>query len=67
MILTMVSARLALAGREPSKNWCSRIVAGHKESLGNRYLNTLDLSRHKADSRASYKRYFEIVGRKIRE
>jgi len=31
------------------------------------YLSTLDLVRHKADSRASYSQYFEIVGNKIEE
>jgi len=40
-----------LAGRQPQKNWCSRFVKRHKDSLDSRYLNTLDLARHKADSR----------------
>jgi hypothetical protein len=56
-----------LAGRPPSKNWCSRFVSRHRDKLDGRYLNTIDLSRHKADSRASYKQYFETIGRKIEE
>lgn len=36
-------------------------------SLDSRYLNTLDLSRHKADTRASYRQYFEIIGNKLEE
>lgn len=56
-----------LAGRQPSKNWCSRFVSRHKDSLDSRYLNTFDFSRHEADTRASYRQYFEIVGKKIVE
>jgi len=54
-----------MAGRQPSKNWCSRFVVRNKDSLDSRYLNPLDLSRHKVDSRASYKQYFEIIGKKM--
>jgi len=56
-----------MAGREPSKNWSSRFVDRNRDQLDSRYLTTLDLSRHKADSRESFKQYFNIVGHKIEE
>ena len=56
-----------LSGRVPSKNWCKRFVVRHKDELDSRYLNTLDLARHKADTRASYSQYFEIIGQKIEQ
>jgi len=40
--------------RQPSKNWYARFVNRHSYKLDSRYLNTLDLLRYKADSRASY-------------
>jgi len=56
-----------MAGREPSKNWSSRFVDRNRDQLDSRYLTTLDLSRHKDDSRESFKQYFNIVGHKIEE
>lgn len=56
-----------LCGRRPSKNWSSRFVARHSAELDSRYLNTLELARHKADTKASYEEYFSIMGKKIRE
>lgn len=50
-----------ICGKEPSKNWSTRCVARHKDQLDARYLNTLDLARYKADSRASYEHYFDIL------
>jgi hypothetical protein len=43
-----------LCGRKLSRSWSSRFVARHKHRLDARYLNTIDLTRHKADSRSSY-------------
>jgi hypothetical protein len=48
-------------------SWSSRFVARHKHRLDARYLNTIDLTRHKADSRSSYEAYFAIVGLKVEE
>jgi hypothetical protein len=56
-----------LCGRRLSKNWPSRFVARHKHVLDARYLNTIDLARHKADSRSNYEAYFAIVSQKIEE
>jgi hypothetical protein len=56
-----------LCGRKPSKNWSSRFVARHKHRLDARYLNTIDLARHRADSRSNYEAYFAIIGQKIEE
>lgn len=55
------------AGRVVGAWWSSRFVARHKEVLDSRYLNTLDLARHKADNLDSYERYFDIIGKKIEE
>lgn len=56
-----------MAGKAVGKLWSSRFVARHKDILDSRYLNTLDLARHKADSRESYKQYFDIIREKIEE
>lgn len=55
-----------LCGERPSKNWSSRFVARRRAELDARYLNTLELARHKADTEASYERYFSVMGEKIR-
>lgn len=56
-----------LCGRRLSKSWSSRFVARYKHRLDARYLNTIDLARHRADSRSSYEAYFAIVGQKVEE
>ena len=56
-----------ICGEEPSKNWSTRFVARHRAQIDARYLNTLDLARHKADSRASYKYYFHVLGARMKE
>ena len=56
-----------LCGRKLSRNWSSRFVARHKHRLDARYLNTIDLARHKADSRSNYEAYFAIIGQKVEE
>jgi hypothetical protein len=56
-----------LCGKTPSKNWVTRFVARHKDQLDARYLNTLDLARHKADSKASYEYYFDILSARIKK
>jgi len=42
-------------GKEPSKNWSADFKARHKDILDCRYLNTIDLARHKANSEPSYR------------
>jgi hypothetical protein len=49
-----------LCGSEPGKNWSTGFKARHKDILDSRYLNAIDLARHKADSKASYEQYFTI-------
>jgi hypothetical protein len=44
-----------LCAEEPGKNWSQAFRARHEDILDCRYLDTLDLSGHKADSQASYK------------
>lgn len=56
-----------LGGRPPGLNWCSRFVTRHRLELDSRYLNSLDLERHHADSVALFEQYFSIVGKKICE
>jgi hypothetical protein len=56
-----------LCGKTPSKNWATRFVARHKDQLDARYLNTLDLARHKTDSRVSYEYYFDILSPRIKK
>jgi hypothetical protein len=54
-------------GKEPGKNWSADFKAGYKDILDCRYLNTIDLARHKTDSKASYSRYFTIVRQKMEQ
>jgi hypothetical protein len=56
-----------ICGKEPSKNWSADFKARHKDILDCRYLNTIDLARHKADSKASYSQYFTILRHKMEQ
>ena len=49
----------------PRKNWTAGFTARHKDSLACKYLNTIDLERHKADSESSYRQYFTVLKQKI--
>jgi hypothetical protein len=54
-----------VCGKQPGKNWSADFKARHKDVLDCRYLNTIDLSRHKADSAASHRQYFSTLRQKI--
>jgi hypothetical protein len=54
-----------LGGKAPGHNWCSRFVQRHKSELDSRYLDSLDLNRHEADSVAPFERYFSVTGEKM--
>jgi hypothetical protein len=54
-----------LCGSEPGKNWSASFKARHKDVLDSRYLNTIDLPRHKVDSRASNEQCFTIRRQKM--
>jgi hypothetical protein len=54
-----------LCGQQPNKNWLAGFNARHKDVLDRKYLNAIDLSRHKAESAASYRQYFSILRQKI--
>jgi hypothetical protein len=54
-----------MCSKEPSKNWSAGFKARHKGILDCRYLNTIDLARHKADSKASNSQYFTILRQKM--
>jgi hypothetical protein len=43
-----------ICGKDLGKNWSAGFKARHKDILDCRYLNTIDLTRHKADFEASY-------------
>lgn len=43
-----------------------RASSPDKDQLGARYLNTLDLARQKADSRARYEQYFDTMSARIK-
>jgi hypothetical protein len=62
-IVTLWASRMC--GKEPGKNWSAGFKARHKDILDCRYLNTIDLARHKADSKASYSQYFTILRQKM--
>ena len=56
-----------IAKRQPSKNWTSRFVKRWTEKLDSRYLNTVDISRHKAESEDSFRTYFDTLRHKIEQ
>ena len=56
-----------ICSKEPGKNWAAGFKARHKDILDCRYLNTIDLARHKADSKASYSQYFTILRQKMEQ
>jgi hypothetical protein len=55
----------ALCGTAPGKNWAGAFGVRHKDELDCKYLNTIDLERHKADSEHSYRQYFAVLKEKI--
>lgn len=56
-----------IAKRQPGKNWTSRFVKRWSTELDSKYLNTLDISRHKAESVSAFKQYFDILSSKIEQ
>jgi hypothetical protein len=54
-----------MCSKEPGKNWSTGFKARYKDILDCRYLNTIDLVRYKADSKASYSQYFTILRQKM--
>ena len=50
-----------MADRKVGKNYISRFVERYRDKLDSRYLDNLDLARHKSESRPSFERYFEDV------
>jgi hypothetical protein len=63
----MANIAAQLGGKTPGHNWCSRFVQRYKSELDSRYLDSLDLNRHEADSAASFERYFSVVVQKMQE
>jgi len=56
-----------IARKQPGKNWTSRFVKRWSAELDSKYLNTLDVSRHKAESVSAFMQYFEVVSKKIEQ
>ena len=51
--------------KQPGKSWSHRFCKRWKEVLDSKFLTTYDSSRFKADSKHSYKLYFDLVELKI--
>jgi hypothetical protein len=65
---SMVRARTAtLCGKQPGKNWAAAFGVQHKDELDCKYLSTIDLEGHKADSEHSYRQYFAVLKEKINQ
>jgi hypothetical protein len=47
------------------QTWAAAFRIRYKDELDCRYLNTIDLERHKADSEHSYRQYFAVLQQKI--
>lgn len=56
-----------IAKKQPGKDWTSRFVKRWSNKVDSRYLNTLDFSRHKAESKGSFKLYFDTLRSKIEQ
>jgi hypothetical protein len=54
-----------ICGSEPGKNWSADFKRRHESILDCRYLNTLDLERHKAESEPSSRQSFNILREKM--
>jgi hypothetical protein len=54
-----------IGGREPGKSWSSRFTERNKSTLSSGYLQSIDRQRLKADSKASYRQYFDLLHSKI--
>ena len=63
----MANIAAQLGSSTPGHNWCSRFVQRHNSELDSRYLDNLDLDRHKSDFATSFEKYFSIVGTKMEE
>lgn len=56
-----------IAKKDVSIRWVDRFVGRHPDSLISRWTTGLDSNRHKADSEAKYRLYFELLHKKIAE
>ncbi|KAF2861687.1 hypothetical protein K470DRAFT_206287, partial [Piedraia hortae CBS 480.64] len=54
----------SICQQDLGKNWPGRFVERNRKNLDCRYLNDIDLLRHKAGSRESYRAYFEVLEKK---
>ena len=50
---------------EPGKNWSADFRRRNEAVLDCRYLNTLDIKRHYAESESSFQQYFAILKHKM--
>ena len=58
----MVTAwAVELCGQQLNKSGSAGFKVTHQGVLNCRYLNTIDLARHKADSETSYRQYFTLL------
>ncbi|KAF2858254.1 hypothetical protein K470DRAFT_272613 [Piedraia hortae CBS 480.64] len=51
----------SICQQDLGKSWPDWFVERNRKSLDCRYMNGIDLLRHKADSRKSYRAYFEVL------
>jgi hypothetical protein len=56
---------LEISGKEPGKNWSHRFVQRHSNVLGGGYCERLNRQRFKADYKAAYNDYFDLLKEKV--
>jgi hypothetical protein len=56
-----------IAQEHVGKGWVTRFINKHHDKLVSRWTSGMDYTRHKADSEARYKLYFDLVHGKIKE
>ena len=64
-IVTNIASEMAK--NKISKNWPARFVERHKNVLDGRYLATIDLARHRSESKRGFEAYFNTIASKMAE
>ena len=56
-----------IAGKRPGRGWPARFVSKYAGELKSGFLAGFDSARKKADTKASYEYYFELVKQKMQQ
>ena len=57
----------SIAGKRLGHNWAARFIERNQHNLSYKWTKGIDSNRHRADSEAKYKLYFDLLHSKIEE